>query len=82
MQATLAREPPFHLIPKSMPGLESVVRSLLQKQMALRPRAPQVLQDPWFCADQDPCTFGALESSFPEHVLGTMGISDDLYRLF
>mmetsp|Transcript_60008 Transcript_60008/g.139790 ORF Transcript_60008/g.139790 Transcript_60008/m.139790 type:complete len:711 (-) Transcript_60008:109-2241(-) len=79
MQATLAREPPFHLIPKEMPGLTALVRLLLQKQMALRPRAPQVLQDPWFCSDT-----GALASEefmpIPEHMLGTMGISEDLYQ--
>lgn len=82
MQATLAREPPFHLLPKNMPGLETVVRSMLQKQMALRPRAPQVLQDPWFTADLDSSELGMMETSFPEHILGTIGISDDLYRAF
>jgi len=46
--ATQTRQPPFHLMPKEFPVLTQLVMRLLEKQMNARPRAPMVLQDPWF----------------------------------
>lgn len=48
MQATRVRQPPFHLMPASVPGLTKLLQAMLTKQMQLRPTAPQVLKDPWF----------------------------------
>jgi len=82
MHATLTREPPFHLIPGDMPGLEAVVRLLLQKEMHLRPRAPQVLQDEWFQTGSPTLSTASSlgEAAAPEHVLRTLGISKDFYE--
>mmetsp|Transcript_67746 Transcript_67746/g.189066 ORF Transcript_67746/g.189066 Transcript_67746/m.189066 type:complete len:213 (-) Transcript_67746:75-713(-) len=51
-RATQTREPPFHLMPQSMPGLTDVVQKTLEKNMSRRPRAPRVLQDTWFCMEE------------------------------
>jgi len=48
MQATKTREPPFHLMPSTMPQLTSILRRMLSKQMQARPTGPQVLKDSWF----------------------------------
>jgi len=48
MQATVTREPPFHLMPALVPGLTKLLKAMLSKQMQPRPTARAVLNDPWF----------------------------------
>jgi len=85
-RATKTRTPPWHLLPQDMPGLLPLVQQLLQKELARRPRAPQVLQNPWFTSG--PVTTihrpeRARQKAAPEaesHPLGTTGISWDFYN--
>lgn len=48
LEATRTRQPPFQLMPPTMPGLTRLLQKMLAKQMQCRPTATQVLKDPWF----------------------------------
>jgi len=84
--ATKTRAPPWHLMPRDMPGLVPLVQTILQKDLSRRPRAPQVLQHSWFTSG--PATTihrpsRARPTAAPEaqdHPLGTTGISWDFYN--
>jgi serine/threonine protein kinase len=92
-RATLTREPPFHRLSEGpMPGVCAVVRGCLQKRMLLRPRAPQVLKEPWFQSGRPshlPPAAAAAAAASPvrppkgggcsDHLLRTTGISEELY---
>jgi serine/threonine protein kinase len=80
-RATLTREPPFHLLSGGdLPGVCSLLRGCLQKRMPRRPRAPQVLKDPWLQAGRPHVTASASpKAAESDHLLRTTGISDELY---
>jgi len=45
---TRTREPPWNRMPQQYPELISITRRMLDKRMQTRPRAPKLIQDPWF----------------------------------
>lgn len=53
MNATRQREPPWHLLPPTMPGLTQLLKPMLSKQMRNRPTAPKVLKDQWFATESE-----------------------------
>jgi len=46
-RATKTRQPPFHLMRPQVPGLIKLVQAMLEKKLLKRPRAGQVLLDPY-----------------------------------
>jgi len=42
------RQPPYYLIQSKYPGVMSWLPKMLDKQLLNRPKAPQVLDEPWF----------------------------------
>jgi len=81
MEATKCRVVPFQQLPQDMPDLSAVIQRVLRKQMMMRPRAPQVLEEAWFQAgrrESEENQHGL--TARPTHVLGTMGISDALFH--
>jgi len=52
-RATRARTPPFHLLAEQWPHLATLTRSLLEKDVSMRPSATQVLRDGCFGADSE-----------------------------
>lgn len=73
IRTTATRAPPFHLLPTDMPLMRQLIERLLQKQMQLRPRAPNVLDDIWF-------TGGRISlPPQPTHPLCTMGITQQMF---
>jgi serine/threonine protein kinase len=67
-EATTRRKAPFHLMPQDMPGLTALIQRTMEKRMDLRPRAPQVLQDPWF-GPASPTTAKPVQTSWFRGVL-------------
>jgi len=59
--ATVTREPPWCRMPQECPGLIAVTRRMLDKSIQSRPRAPNVLTDPWFAAR--PFDYGELSGA-------------------
>mmetsp|Transcript_34888 Transcript_34888/g.81579 ORF Transcript_34888/g.81579 Transcript_34888/m.81579 type:complete len:547 (+) Transcript_34888:67-1707(+) len=47
-EATQTRQPPFHLLPLDFDDAAKLLSRLLSKELLARPKAPQVLSDPWF----------------------------------
>jgi len=58
------REPPFEMMPVELSGLTSLTRKLLDKKMVSRPRALQVLRDPWFASSSDRPITQSSDASF------------------
>jgi len=48
--ATQTREPPWHILPREMPGLQPVLRGMMEKDFRKRMKAPVALKEPWFKA--------------------------------
>eukprot|EP00440_Ansanella_granifera_P034346 gb/GFBE01037262.1/.p1 GENE.gb/GFBE01037262.1/~~gb/GFBE01037262.1/.p1 ORF type:complete len:646 (+),score=146.02 gb/GFBE01037262.1/:1-1938(+) len=63
-RVTSQAQPPWQQFPLQWRELSSMVASMLQKQEYARPRAIQVLEDPWFSSGSD--------AELPREILGRM----------
>lgn len=46
--ATLSRQPPFHLVPNVWPGMRNLLQAMLAKDLSTRSTSKQILSHPWF----------------------------------
>jgi serine/threonine protein kinase len=48
IEATMHRKPSYNLISRQYPGVRLWLQAMLEKKLKDRPKAPTLLQDPWF----------------------------------
>jgi len=71
-EATFKRTPQYEKITCNFPRLDSLTEQLLRKDQQLRPRAPAVLQGPWFDPHRDSLPLAS------DHPLATKGITKEM----